>query len=70
MKRKDLENVDISDEILLKLLEYPPEAFEIYFDSTTGRETLRVKSSYLRELAKLVRSTKVFFNLFKIKKIN
>ena len=56
VKRKDLETVEISDEMLMKLLEYPPEAFEIYNNEATGKEALRVKSAYLRELAKLVRS--------------
>ena len=56
LKRKDLESVEITDEMLMKLLEYPPEAFEIYFDEGSGREALRVKSSFLRELAKLVRT--------------
>ena len=56
MKRKDLENVEIDDDMLLKLLELPPHAFEIYKDPETGKEYLRIKSSYLREQAKLVRS--------------
>lgn len=56
LKRKDLENVEITDEMLMKLMEYPPEAFEIYLDEATGKEALRVKSSFLRELAKLVRT--------------
>lgn len=56
LKRKDLEKVEITDEMLMKLLEHPPEAFEIHFDEATGKESLRIKSSYLRELAKLVRT--------------
>ena len=42
--------------MLMKLLELPPEAFEIFLDPVTGKETLRVRSAYLREQAKLVRS--------------
>jgi len=60
VKRKDLDNLEISDEMLMKLLELPPEAFEIYLDPATGKETLRVRSAYLREQAKLVRSKKKF----------
>lgn len=56
LKRKDLETVEITDEMLIKLLEYPCEAFEIQYDLEKGCETLRVKSSYLRELAKLLRT--------------
>lgn len=56
LKRKDLETVEITDEMLIKLLEYPCEAFEIHYDLEKGCETLRVKSSYLRELAKLLRT--------------
>ena len=55
LKRKDLENLEIDDDMLMKLLELPPDAFEIYTDPTTGKEKLRIKSSYLREQAKLVR---------------
>ena len=64
MKRKDLDNLDISDEMLMKLLELPPEAFEIYLDPVTLIETLRVRSAYLREQAKLIRSKTFIFNLF------
>jgi uncharacterized protein YbcI len=53
--RKDLANLEIDDDMLMKLLELPPDAFEIYVDPVTGKETLRVKSSYLREQAKIVR---------------
>lgn len=60
MKRKDLDNLEISDEMLMKLLEFPPEAFEIFVDPVTFREALRVRSAYLREQAKLVRSNLIF----------
>lgn len=52
---KNLENLEIDDDMLMKLLELPPDAFEIYTDPITGKEKLRVKSSYLREQAKIVR---------------
>ena len=52
---KNLENLEIDDDMLMKLLELPPDAFEIYIDPVTGKEKLRVKSSYLREQAKIVR---------------
>lgn len=60
MKRKDLDNLEISDEMLMKLLEFPPEAFEIFVDPVTLKEALRVRSAYLREQAKLVRSNLIF----------
>ena len=46
----------IDDEMLIKLLELPPHAFEIYVDPITGLNKLRVKPSYLEEQAKLIRS--------------
>lgn len=61
MKRKDLDNLEISDEMLMKLLELPPEAFEIYLDAVTLQETLRIRSAYLREQAKLIRSKTTLF---------
>lgn len=51
-----MENVEIDDDMLLQLLEYPAFAFEIYKDEQTGQEKLRVKSAYLKERAKLIRS--------------
>lgn len=54
-----MENLEIDDDMLVKLLELPPDAFEIYKDPVTGKETLRIKSSYLKEQAKLVRSNYV-----------
>jgi len=56
LKRNDLDMVEISDEMLIKLLEHPCEAFEIYLDETSGKESLRLKESYLAELAKLLRT--------------
>lgn len=51
-----MDNVDIDDETLINLLEYPAFAFEIGTDSDQGKEKLRLKSAYLREQAKLIRS--------------
>ncbi len=56
LKRKDLETVEITDEMLIKLLEHPCEAFEIYFNEASGKESLRLKASYLAELARLMRT--------------
>lgn len=55
VKRKDLEKINIDDNLLLQLLELPPQAFEIYTDPVTGCENIRVKSAFLREQAKLIR---------------
>jgi len=43
----NLENLQITDEILMALMDYPIEAFEIYLDSTTNEEYIRIKSEYL-----------------------
>ncbi len=61
VKRKDLDNLEISDDMLMLLLEYPPEAFEIYIDPVTFKESLRVRSAFLREQAKLIRSIIISF---------
>lgn len=64
MKRKDLENVEIDDDMLMKLLELPARAFEVFIDPVTGKESLRIKSAFLREQAKVIRSIYVYFFLF------
>jgi hypothetical protein len=40
----------------MALLELPPDAFEIYKDPITGKEILRIKSSYRRKMEKQSRS--------------
>jgi hypothetical protein len=49
--------------MLMLLLEYPPEAFEIYIDPVSFKESLRVRSAFLREQAKLIRSIIISFCL-------
>ncbi|CAF0718314.1 unnamed protein product [Brachionus calyciflorus] len=56
MKRKDLENVEIDDDILMKLLELPARAFEVFIDPITGKESLRIKPAFLKEQSKVIRS--------------
>ena len=60
MKRKDLENVDIDDDMLMRLLELPARAFEVFIDPLTGKESLRIKEEFLREQAKVIRSKLIF----------
>jgi hypothetical protein len=50
-----MNDIEIDDATFLQLLELPPHAFELVTDPETGKERLRVKSSYLREQAKLLR---------------
>ncbi|CAF3362122.1 unnamed protein product [Rotaria sp. Silwood1] len=42
----NLENLQITDDILMALMDYPIEAFEIYLDPDTGDEYIRIKSAY------------------------
>ncbi|CAF0909783.1 unnamed protein product [Rotaria sordida] len=46
LMRGNLENLQITDEILMALMDYPIEAFEIYLDPDTGDEYIRIKSSF------------------------
>ena len=41
-----LENLQITDEVLLALMDYPSEAFEIAANLETGVEYIRIKSAY------------------------
>ncbi len=51
-----MHNIDIDDEMLIKLLELPPHAFELFIDPVTKRNKLRIRPSFLEEQSKLVRS--------------
>lgn len=42
----NLEHLQITDEILNALMDYPVEAFEIYYDPNTNAEYIRIKSAY------------------------
>ena len=60
-----MNDIEIDDETFMQLLELPPNAFELCTDPATGKERLRVKSSYLREQAKLMRLVVTEKNLSK-----
>jgi hypothetical protein len=53
VRKGNLEHLQITDEILMALMDYPIEAFEIYSDSETNEEYIRIKSAYR------VRKTKI-----------
>ena len=42
----NLGNLQITDDILMALMDYPIEAFEIYLDSETNEEYIRLKSAF------------------------
>lgn len=42
----NLDHLRITDDVLLALMDYPIEAFEIYSDPNTGEEYIRLKSAY------------------------
>lgn len=46
VSKGNLEHLKITDDILMALMDYPIEAFEIYIDPGTGDEHVRVKSAY------------------------
>ena len=46
VSKGNLEHLQITDEILMALMDYPVEAFEIYFDPNTNAECIRIKSAY------------------------
>ena len=46
MAKGNLEHLQITDEILMALMDYPIEAFEIYCDPNTNEEYIRLKSAY------------------------
>jgi hypothetical protein len=46
VKKGNLENLQITDEILMALMDYPIEAFEIYLNPETNEEYIRIKSAY------------------------
>ncbi|CAF2964306.1 unnamed protein product [Rotaria sp. Silwood2] len=46
LNKGNLENLQITDEVLMALVDYPIEAFEIYLDPDTGDEYIRIKSAY------------------------
>jgi hypothetical protein len=56
VRRKDLQNIEIDDDMLVKLLELPPHAFELFIDPVSKKNKLRIRPSYLEEQSKLVRS--------------
>lgn len=66
MKNRDLDDIKIDESTLMDLLEYPAYAFEIHKDSEVGVEKLRVRSSYLKEQAKLVRSKFEFYLIYDV----
>lgn len=41
-----MEHLLITDDILMALMDYPNEAFEIYLDSNTNQEYIRIKSAF------------------------
>jgi hypothetical protein len=41
-----LEHLLITDDILMALMDYPSEAFEIYLDPETNEEYIRIKSAF------------------------
>ena len=45
-----MENVEIDDDTLMALLELPPDAFEIYKDPKTGKEILRIRVEYKKQV--------------------
>ena len=56
VKHKELDDLEVDDSVMMNVLEMPHTAFEIAKDPMDGMNRLRVKSAYLREQAKLVRS--------------
>lgn len=46
MAKGNLEHLQITDDILMALMDYPIEAFEIYYDPNTNEEHIRLKSAY------------------------
>ncbi|CAF4339793.1 unnamed protein product [Rotaria socialis] len=47
LSKGSLEHLKITDDVLMALMDYPIEAFEIYIDPDTGDEHIRIKSAYL-----------------------
>lgn len=42
----NLQHLQVTDEVLMGLMDYPLDAFEIYIDPHTGVESIRIKSAY------------------------
>ena len=55
-----MQNIAIDNDMLIKLLELPPNAFELFVDPVTGITKLRIKPSFLEEQNKLIRSRRIF----------
>jgi len=53
VKKGNLEHLQITDEILMALMDYPIEAFEIYSNSETNEEYIRIKSAYRVQKTKI-----------------
>ena len=46
VNKGNLQNLQVTDEVLMGLMDYPLDAFEIYIDPQTGAESIRIKSAY------------------------
>ena len=46
MTKGNLQHLQVTDEVLMGLMDYPLDAFEIYIDPQTGAESIRIKSAF------------------------
>lgn len=42
----NLQHLQVNDDVLTSLMDYPLDAFEIYVDPQSGEESIRIKSAY------------------------
>ena len=53
VSRGNLQHLEITDDVLIGLIDYPMDAFEIYLDPDTGVESIRIKSAYRTKKSKM-----------------
>ena len=53
MEKGNLQNLQVTDDVLISLMDYPLDAFEIFMDPQTGEEMIRIKSAYRAKKSKI-----------------
>ncbi|CAF0839380.1 unnamed protein product [Didymodactylos carnosus] len=53
LSRGNLSHLEINDELLMQLMDYPADAFEVYIDEQSGKEIIRLKSAFRTKKTKI-----------------